>query len=90
MDMKYYSGGSAKSMKKGGANELGMMSVKAGRDNNKGVTRTDIILAAQKNNAGYGMQSGKPALTSAMNGYQMKKGGSCGKVFGRGYFRRKK
>ena len=40
--------------KKGGSSELGNMSVKAGRDSNPDVTRTDIILAAQKNNKMYG------------------------------------
>jgi len=31
--------------------ELGMMSVNAGRDNEPGITKTDIILAGQKNAA---------------------------------------
>ena len=31
--------------------ELGMMSVNAGRDNKPGITKTDIILAGQKNAA---------------------------------------
>ena len=36
------------------------------------------------------MQTGKPALTSAMNGYEMKHGGSCGKVYKKGFFRNNK
>jgi hypothetical protein len=37
-----------------------------------------------------GSTMAKPALTSAMNGYEMKRGGSCGKVYKKGSFRRQK
>ena len=65
MKKKMY-GGSKKKMMKGGSNakmpksvykkgsELGAMSVKAGRDSNYGITKTDIILGAQKNDKMYG------------------------------------
>jgi len=69
MKKKKMYGGSKKKMMKGGSNakmpksvykkggsssELGMMSVNAKRDSNPDVTRTDIILAAKKNDRMYG------------------------------------
>lgn len=37
-----------------------------------------------------GATKGKAALTTAAFGYEMKHGGSCGKVYRKGYFRTKK
>lgn len=64
-----------KKMKAGG--ELGMKSVKAGYDENPGVTRADIIVAAKKK-ANYGakmMKMGGAAAKQAAIAISMKKAG---------------
>ncbi len=53
---------------------------------NKGLP---MLSTPVRNQMGF-KKTGGAALTSAMNGYEMKRGGSCGKVYKKGSFRRKK
>mgnify|MGYP003627806295 FL=1 len=89
--MKYYGGGSAKKiMKAGGTNMLGDLNKDGMMSGYETKRQTAIEKSMAKGKAAYGMQTGKPALTSAMNGYEMKHGGSCGKVYKKGFFRNNK
>lgn len=69
-------GAKVKKMASGGKTSLGMKSVKAGFDNNPGVTRADVIVAAK------GEARGGKKVKKAMGGTKapvMKKGGKVAK-----------
>ncbi len=93
MKMKYYGYGgmSKKSLKKKKAGGDNSAFAKLAPPYDK-ATYADKIAGATKGKpmAKFGMQTGKPALESSMNGVMMKHGGSCGKVYRKGYFRTKK
>jgi hypothetical protein len=69
MKMKNYAGG-GKMLKYGKGGEFGMLSVKAGYDNNPKATAADRIVGAKKNKAMHGMKM----KNKAMGGMKMKYG----------------
>ena len=80
MKMKYYGYGGMSKKKAGGANMLGDLNkdgVLSGYEKNRDAA---IKKSMAEGKAKFGKQTGKPALESSMNGYEMKHGGSCGKV----------
>ena len=76
--MKYYGGGSAKRVMKNGGDNSAFAKLAPPYDK---ATYADKIAGATKGKpmAKFGMQTGKTALESSMNGVMMKHGGSCGR-----------
>ena len=91
MKIKNYGYGGMSKKKAGGASMVGDLNkdgVLSGYEKNRDAAIKEAI--AKQARAKLGRQTGKPALVSSMNGYEMKHGGSCGKVRKASYYRKGK